>query len=170
MAQHTAMRPEFLERAGETAEGWEFIAPFTDAGGVSGEPGVPGAADFVTAHRKRFGAAPAAWSAEAYDVTGLVAQEVAALVGSATKGGAGPTGSPTATPSGGTPSAGTPSADGRPGRAALVAAIAASRYEGISRTYAFDEERQQLVGQDAHLYRAEGGRYRYLGPAPKPKS
>ncbi|MEV1087016.1 bifunctional serine/threonine-protein kinase/ABC transporter substrate-binding protein [Streptomyces microflavus] len=180
MAQHTVMRPEFLERAGETAEGWEFIAPFTDAGGVSGEPGVPGAADFAAAHRKRFGAAPAAWSAEAYDVTGLVAQEVAALVGSAAKGGAGPTGSPTATPSGGTssgstpsggtPSAGTPSADGRPGRAALVAAIAASRYKGISRTYAFDEERQQLVGQDAHLYRAEGGRYRYLGPAPKPKS
>lgn len=167
MAQHTVMRPEFLERAGESAEGWEFIAPFTDAGGVSGEPG---AADFAAAHRKRFGAAPAAWSAEAYDVTGLVAQEVAALVGSATKGGAGPTGSPTATPSGGTPSAGTPSADGRPGRAALVAAIAASRYKGISRTYAFDEERQQLVGQDAHLYRAEGGRYRYLGPAPKPKS
>ncbi|MFJ7058129.1 bifunctional serine/threonine-protein kinase/ABC transporter substrate-binding protein [Streptomyces microflavus] len=165
MAQHTVMRPEFLERAGDTAEGWEFIAPFTDAGGVSGTPGAPGAADFAAAHRKRFGAAPAAWSAEAYDVAGLVAQEVAALVGSATKGGGGPTGSPTAAPS-----AGTPSGDGRPGRAALVAAIATSRYEGISRTYAFDEERQQLVGQDAHLYRAEGGRYRYLGPAPKPKS
>ncbi|XMN05725.1 bifunctional serine/threonine-protein kinase/ABC transporter substrate-binding protein [Streptomyces griseobrunneus] len=170
MAQHTVMRPEFLERAGDTAEGWEFIAPFTDAGGVSGTPGAPGAADFAAAHRKRFGAAPAAWSAEAYDVAGLVAQEVAALVGSATKGGGGPTGSPTATPSGGTSSGSTPSADGRPGRAALVAAIATSRYEGISRTYAFDEERQQLVGQDAHLYRAEGGRYRYLGPAPKPKS
>ncbi|NED27944.1 serine/threonine protein kinase, partial [Streptomyces anulatus] len=64
----------------------------------------------------------------------------------------------------------TPSGDGRPTRSALTAAIAGARYEGISRTYAFDKESQQLIGQDAYLYRVEKGRHRYLGPAPKPKS
>ncbi|MGA5000274.1 protein kinase domain-containing protein [Streptomyces arboris] len=156
MAQHDVMGPEFLERAGEAAEGWEFVTPFTDADSGA----AAGAADFAAAHRKRFGAAPAAWSAEAYDVAGLVAQEVAALVTSATKRGAAPTGSPSPTSSG----------DGRPAHAALVAAITTSTYEGVSRTYAFDEERQLLVGRDAHLHRVEGGRYRYLGPAPQPKS
>ncbi|MFF8435494.1 bifunctional serine/threonine-protein kinase/ABC transporter substrate-binding protein [Streptomyces bacillaris] len=188
MAQHTAMRPEFLERAGEAAEGWEFIAPFTgadvvgaDTAGASARP----AADFAAAHRERFGAAPDAWAAEAYDVAGLVAREVAALVRGAGKSGteksgagkngavkseAAEGGSPTPTGSPGTaPPGASPSGDGRPGRATLAAAIAASRYEGISRTYAFDAERQQLVARDAHLHRVEGGRFRYVGPAPQPK-
>ncbi|MFG3404925.1 bifunctional serine/threonine-protein kinase/ABC transporter substrate-binding protein [Streptomyces sp. NPDC048142] len=149
MAQHTAMGPEFLELAGEAAEGWEFIAPFTDAS-------APAAATFAAAHRKRFGVAPAAWAAEAYDVAGLVARELAALADAAAAKRA-------------TASA-TPSGDGRPTRAQLTAAIAASRYEGVSRSYAFDEDRQQLVGQDAHMYGVEGGSLRYLGAAPKPES
>ncbi|MET8659708.1 bifunctional serine/threonine-protein kinase/ABC transporter substrate-binding protein [Streptomyces griseus] len=153
MAQLTVMGAQFLEQAGAAAEGWEFVAPFTDAG-------APGAATFAAAHRKRFGAAPAAWSAEAYDVTGLVARELAALTDAARKA--------TASAVGATAGA-APSGDGRPTRSALTAAIAGARYEGIARTYAFDKERQQLVGQDARLYRVEKGRYRYLGPAPKPK-
>lgn len=150
MAQHTVMGPEFLERAGKAAEGWEFITPFTDAS-------APDAADFAAAHRERFDAPPAAWSAEAYDAAGIVVQELAALAEKAAKAAKG---KPSASPSG----------DGRPSRSALTAAIAASRYEGVSRSYAFDEKRQQLAGQDAHLHRVEDGRYRYLGPAPKPKS
>ncbi|MGW6585553.1 bifunctional serine/threonine-protein kinase/ABC transporter substrate-binding protein [Streptomyces globisporus] len=162
MAQHTVMGPEFLEQAGAAADGWEFVAPFIDAT-------APAAATFAAAHRKRFGAAPAAWSAEAYDVAGLVARELATLAEAAAKG---------ATPAaeGTTPAATeasatvTPSGNGLPTRSALTAAIAAARYEGVARTYAFDKERQQLVGQDAHLYRVEDGSVRYVGPAPKPKS
>ncbi|MCR8946195.1 bifunctional serine/threonine-protein kinase/ABC transporter substrate-binding protein [Streptomyces sp. OUCMDZ-4982] len=183
VAQHTAMRPEFLKRAGEAAEGWEFIAPFTGAdmvGGDTASASARPAADFAAAHRERFGAAPDAWAAEAYDVAGLVAREAAALVrgaeksgaekNGAGKNGAAEGGSPTPTGSPGTaPPGASPSGDGRPGRAALAAAIAASRYEGISRTYAFDAERQQLVARDAHLHRVEGGRFRYVGPAPQPK-
>ncbi|MEI7032705.1 bifunctional serine/threonine-protein kinase/ABC transporter substrate-binding protein [Streptomyces pratensis] len=156
MAQHTAMGPEFVEGAGEAAEDWEFVAPFTDAS-------APAATAFTAAHRKRFGAAPAAWAAEAYDVAGLVARELAALAGRTAKSrkpGGGRSRAPSEQPSG----------DGRPTRFELTAAIAATRYEGVSRTYAFDEERQQLVGQDAYLYRVEDGRPRYLGPAPKAES
>ncbi|MCI4046140.1 bifunctional serine/threonine-protein kinase/ABC transporter substrate-binding protein [Streptomyces sp. TRM75563] len=162
MAQHTVMGPEFLKLAGAAADGWEFVAPFTDAG-------APAAATFAAAHRKRFDAAPAAWSAEAYDVAGLVARELAALAVAASKAATAGTKGATADGKGASASA-TPSGDGGPTRSALTAAIAAARYEGISRTYAFDEERQRLVGQDAHLYRVEDGRHRYLGPAPKPKS
>ncbi|MFF8965023.1 bifunctional serine/threonine-protein kinase/ABC transporter substrate-binding protein [Streptomyces globisporus] len=155
MAQHSVMGPEFLEQAGAAADGWEFVAPFIDATARA-------AATFAAAHRKRFGSAPAAWSAEAYDVAGLVARELAGLAEAVAK---------TATPSGKETSASvTPSGDGRPTRSALTAAIAAARYEGVSRSYAFDKERQQLVGREAHLYRVEDGRLRYLGPAPKPKS
>ncbi|MGW0301675.1 bifunctional serine/threonine-protein kinase/ABC transporter substrate-binding protein [Streptomyces anthocyanicus] len=148
MAQHTVMGPEFLERAGAAAEGWEFVAPFTDAA-------APAAATFAAAHRKRFGAEPDAWSAEAYDAAELVARELAGLAAAPTRGTA-----KTAAPSG----------DGRPARSTVAEAVAVSRYKGVSRDYAFDEERQQVLGQDAHLYRVEDGRYRYLGPAPKPKS
>ncbi|MFH8534742.1 bifunctional serine/threonine-protein kinase/ABC transporter substrate-binding protein [Streptomyces tendae] len=148
MAQHTVMGPEFLERAGGAAEGWEFVAPFTDAT-------APAAATFAAAHRERFGAEPDAWSAEAYDATEIVARELAGLAAALTRGTA-----KTAAPSG----------DGRPDRSAVAKAVAGSRYKGVSRDYAFDEERQQVLGQDAHLYRVEDGRYRYLGPAPKPKS
>ncbi|MFD4124382.1 bifunctional serine/threonine-protein kinase/ABC transporter substrate-binding protein [Streptomyces globisporus] len=155
MAQHAVMGPEFLQQAGAAADGWEFVAPFIDAT-------APAAATFAAAHRKRFGSAPAAWSAEAYDVAGLVARELAGLAEAAAK---------TATPAGKEASASvTPSGDGRPTRSALTAAIAAARYEGVSRSYAFDKERQQLVSREAHLYRVEDGRLRYLGPAPKPKS
>ncbi|MFF4857891.1 bifunctional serine/threonine-protein kinase/ABC transporter substrate-binding protein [Streptomyces rubiginosohelvolus] len=154
MAQHAVMGPEFLEQAGAAADGWEFVAPFIDAN-------APAAATFAAAHRKRFGAAPAAWSAEAYDVAGLVARELAGLAAAA-KG---------ATPEAkGASASVTPSGDGRPTRSALTAAIAGARYEGVSRSYAFDKERQQLVSREAHLYRVEDGRLRYLGPAPKPKS
>ncbi|WP_329025914.1 bifunctional serine/threonine-protein kinase/ABC transporter substrate-binding protein [Streptomyces sp. NBC_00690] len=160
MAQHTVMGAEFLERAGAAAEGWEFVAPFTHAT-------APAAATFAAAHRGRFGAEPAAWSAEAYDAAGLVARALADLVG----GGADGTGA-RATPSGRGGSA-RPTRPPRkaetvpPTRSALTAAVAATRYEGISRSYTFDEDNQSLVGRHAHLYRVENRRYRYLGPAPE---
>ncbi|MGW8981610.1 bifunctional serine/threonine-protein kinase/ABC transporter substrate-binding protein [Streptomyces parvus] len=161
MAQHTAMGPEFLEQAGAAADGWEFVAPFIDAA-------APAAATFAAAHRKRFGAAPAAWSAEAYDVAGLVARELARLA-EATAEGATPTAKGATPAATGASASATPSGNGLPSRSALTAAIAAARYEGVSRSYAFDKERQQLVGQEAHLYRVKDGGVRYVGPAPKPE-
>ncbi|MER5983581.1 bifunctional serine/threonine-protein kinase/ABC transporter substrate-binding protein [Streptomyces sp. NPDC001787] len=180
IGQHTVMGPDFLAKAGDAATGWEFITPYTDAT-------APAAKAFAAAHRERFGSAPAAWAAEAYDVTGLVAQALAALVkgdkddatgkpggAEGKNGSASPenSASPGSAPSQDTGSVRPTARSGRvvrPGRAAIVAEIAASTYKGISRTYAFDEERS-LVGHDAHLYRVENGRYRYLGPAPKPAS
>ncbi|MFF2651542.1 bifunctional serine/threonine-protein kinase/ABC transporter substrate-binding protein [Streptomyces sp. NPDC058045] len=151
VAQHTAMGPEFLKKAGAAAEGWEFIAPFTDAS-------APAAAGFAAAHRERYGSAPAAWSAEAYDVAGLVTAQLATLVEKSAKTATKGTKDTEASPS--------PSGPARPTRSALAAAIAAGRHKGVSRTYVFDDT-QRLVGRDAYLYRVKGGRLKYAGPAPK---
>lgn len=134
MATHTVMDGDFLKEAGEAAERWEFTAPFTD-------PAAPAAKDFAAAHRAKYGAAPAHWAAEAYDVAGLVIAAVAVLADG-------------------------PGKPKRPSRTALVAKIAASSFKGVSRTYAFGEG-YRLKSGDAHLYGVRNGRYVYLGAAPK---
>ncbi|MFE2931866.1 bifunctional serine/threonine-protein kinase/ABC transporter substrate-binding protein [Streptomyces sp. NPDC059278] len=131
MAMHTAMDAGFLKDAGESAETWEFTAPYIDAT-------APRAKEFTAAHRARFGSAPGHWAAEAYDAAGLVVAALTALAKGAQ----------------------------RPARAALVEKIAVSTYEGVSRTYAFDES-HRLKGSDAYLYGVRDGDYHYLGPAPK---
>ncbi|MFF1647774.1 bifunctional serine/threonine-protein kinase/ABC transporter substrate-binding protein [Streptomyces sp. NPDC058240] len=98
----------------------------------------PEAKEFAAAHRKRFGGGPGHWAAEAYDAAGLVIAALTAL----TKGAQ------------------------RPARSALVAGIAAATYEGVSRTYAFDDT-HRLKGSDAYLYGVRGGAYHYLGRAPR---
>ncbi|MFI6645285.1 bifunctional serine/threonine-protein kinase/ABC transporter substrate-binding protein [Streptomyces sp. NPDC050504] len=138
MAMYTSMTPAFLQQAGEAAEGWEFTVPYT-------APTAPAARAFTAAHRKRYGTPPEPWAAEAYDVTRMVADAVAALA----KGGR------------------------RPARSALVAALAKGVHHGVSHAYAFGK-RGVLTAVDheslptaGHLYRAESGAFRYLGPAPK---
>ncbi|MFJ5817097.1 bifunctional serine/threonine-protein kinase/ABC transporter substrate-binding protein [Streptomyces sp. NPDC093108] len=98
----------------------------------------PEAKEFASAHRRRFGSAPGHWAAEAYDAAGLV---VAALT-TLTKGAQ------------------------RPARAALVTGIASATYEGVSRTYVFDEA-HRLKRSGAYLYGVRDGGYRYLGRAPR---
>ncbi|MFK0099643.1 bifunctional serine/threonine-protein kinase/ABC transporter substrate-binding protein [Streptomyces sp. NPDC091040] len=106
------------------------------------DPAAPAAKKFAAAHRAAFDAAPAHWAAEAYDAAGIATAAVTALAKT---------------------TAGRPK---RPSRSALVAKIAASAYEGVSRTYVFDEN-HRIKGDDAHLYGVRDGRYVYLGAAPK---
>lgn len=98
--------------------------------------------DFATAYRERFDAAPAPWAAEAYDVTRLIADRLTAL---ARKG------------------------KRRPARAALAGALAAARFEGLTTTYSFDDQRQIEQGK-IHHHRVEGGRFGYVGPVALPGS
>ncbi|MGW2259678.1 bifunctional serine/threonine-protein kinase/ABC transporter substrate-binding protein [Streptomyces sp. NPDC001780] len=62
---HPAAGPEFLTAAGAAAEGWQVFAPYID-------PSAAPVRAFATAHRKRYGAPPAYWAAEAYDVARMV--------------------------------------------------------------------------------------------------
>ncbi|MFW6691864.1 bifunctional serine/threonine-protein kinase/ABC transporter substrate-binding protein [Streptomyces sp. MAR4 CNX-425] len=131
VAFHTSMTPDFLAEAGDGADGWEFIAPFTAVGAAGTE-------EFAAAHEKRFGEPPAYWAAEAYDAATLVGDALTRLA-----------------------KRGKP-----PPRADLLKRLAASRHEGISRTYAFTKERE-VEGADAHRYVVRDGRFRYAGPVPR---
>lgn len=106
------------------------------------DPAAPAAKKFAAAHRATFDAAPAHWAAEAYDAAQIAIAAVTALARTRTGG------------------------PKRPSRSALVAKIAASTYEGVSRTYVFDED-HRIKGDDAYLYGVRDGRYVYLGAAPK---
>jgi ABC-type branched-subunit amino acid transport system substrate-binding protein len=77
LAPQAVLDPEFLEAAGDAAEGWLVTASFIDPSAV------PAAAAFTAAFRKRFGSAPGYYAAEAYDTVNLVIQELV----KATKGG-----------------------------------------------------------------------------------
>ncbi|MFJ8107335.1 bifunctional serine/threonine-protein kinase/ABC transporter substrate-binding protein [Streptomyces sp. NPDC096132] len=58
---------DFLDAAGEAAEGWLITSTCVDP------VALPEAADFTAAHRKRFGSAPGFFAVEAYDAVNLIA-------------------------------------------------------------------------------------------------
>ncbi|WP_431954765.1 bifunctional serine/threonine-protein kinase/ABC transporter substrate-binding protein [Actinacidiphila sp. bgisy167] len=62
---YPAAGPEFLTAAGSAADGWQVFAPYID-------PSAAPVRVFATAYRKRYGAAPPYWAAEAYDVARMV--------------------------------------------------------------------------------------------------
>ncbi|MEU6899942.1 bifunctional serine/threonine-protein kinase/ABC transporter substrate-binding protein [Streptomyces virginiae] len=95
----------------------------------------PAAEEFVAAHRSAYGEPPARWATEAYDAVGLLATALTGLEG-----------------------------EGR-GRAGLSRRIFRTTYQGLAKTVAFDTGTRALSGDSlAHLYRAEKGAFRYLGP------
>ncbi|MGW1766817.1 bifunctional serine/threonine-protein kinase/ABC transporter substrate-binding protein [Streptomyces sp. NPDC002073] len=130
-ADYPVAGAEFLARAGTAAEGWQFLAPYT------GPEAAPAAA-VARAHRTAYGTAPAAWTAESYDLALLVADRLAAL----SPGGR------------------------RPARTDLLAALAKGSYRGLVKTYAFDAE-HRIKGVVSFLHRVERGRLRYVGPVPQ---
>ncbi|MFI6554729.1 protein kinase domain-containing protein [Streptomyces griseus] len=124
-----ALGPAFLDGAGQAAEGWVFAEAYADPAAL------PAAEAFTAAHRKRFGAPPATWAAEAYDAVGLIAR-----------------------------AAGTTSASGEV-RSGIGGRIVRTEHRGIVRTLAFQASTRQLRYENGiFLYRIEQGRPRFLGP------
>ncbi|MFD3542356.1 bifunctional serine/threonine-protein kinase/ABC transporter substrate-binding protein [Streptomyces sp. NPDC058662] len=99
-------------------------------------PETPEVAEVARAHRAAYGSAPDVWTAEAYDAAGLVIDRLVTAARDA----------------------------GRPARAALLSALSRGTYQGLTKKYAFDQERQ-VQGITFHLHRVEGGRIRYVGRA-----
>ncbi|MEV6379954.1 ABC transporter substrate-binding protein [Streptomyces sp. NPDC051773] len=98
---------------------------------------VPEAKAFVDAYRKRWKKAPPRYAAEAYDVTSMVLTSLADL----------PSRSRT--------------------REDLLAALRAVKYQGITRTYAFQKNGLPVIdGTGGYLWRVENGAFVYGGPAP----
>ncbi|MBQ1091713.1 bifunctional serine/threonine-protein kinase/ABC transporter substrate-binding protein [Streptomyces sp. B93] len=77
------MRSAFLDEAGDAAEGWVFEAPYSAAPyAESPSKATKAAKEFTAAHRRRYGAGPGRWAAEAYDAVHLVARAIGGLGGS----------------------------------------------------------------------------------------
>ncbi|MCB5165430.1 bifunctional serine/threonine-protein kinase/ABC transporter substrate-binding protein [Streptomyces bambusae] len=129
-ADYAVLGDEFVRRAGPSGEGWQFLTPYTGTD-------TPQTAALVRAHRTAYGTAPGVWTAEAYDVAGLVAGQLAQLA----------------------------RAGRRPARADLLTALAKTDHRGLARSYAFDEEFRTKTPV-SYLHRIERGAVRYVGPAP----
>ncbi|MCT6777754.1 ABC transporter substrate-binding protein [Streptomyces sp. CS7] len=129
VAAGPALGPAFLDGAGAAADGWVFAEAYADPAAL------PAARTFTAAHRKRFGAPPATWAAEAYDAVGLIAR-----------------------------SAGTTSASGEV-RSGIGGRLVRTEHRGIVRTLAFDASTRQVrIPDGIFLHRIEKGRPRFLGP------
>ncbi|MGI5359418.1 bifunctional serine/threonine-protein kinase/ABC transporter substrate-binding protein [Streptomyces sp. CA-252508] len=133
VSAHPLLGERFLTAAGRAAEGWVAVAPAADPALL------PAGAAFTAAHRRRFGAVPARYSVEAYDVTNML------LAGLERLGRA------------------------RPTRATLLAAVRGTPYQGITKKFAFRARTGEFViGADngVFLWRVERGAFRCDGPAP----
>ncbi|MFD5631031.1 bifunctional serine/threonine-protein kinase/ABC transporter substrate-binding protein [Streptomyces sp. NPDC127072] len=132
LSSQAVIDPAFLDQAKEAAEGWVLTSSFVDPAAV------PASAPFTAAFRKRYGAAPGYYAAEAYDAVNLVLQELV----KATK-------------------AGRP-----PRRQELVGLLRKSRYKGITKEFSFKPDDGTFAGWGIFLHQVEGGRFRFLGAAP----
>ncbi|MEU4268529.1 bifunctional serine/threonine-protein kinase/ABC transporter substrate-binding protein [Streptomyces sp. NPDC026092] len=128
----------FLTEAGAAAEGWILGAPVTDPTTRKE------AAAFVAAHRTRYGAPPAYYAGESFDVVNLLIQEVE----KAAKGGQ------------------------RPDRTTLTPALRKATYTGAMGGYTFDTESGNLTGIGTFMYAVRNGRFAPLefAPAGPPKN
>ncbi|MFE3150284.1 bifunctional serine/threonine-protein kinase/ABC transporter substrate-binding protein [Streptomyces sp. NPDC059218] len=128
MSVGPVLAPAFLRGAGRAAEGWVFAQAYTDP------TALPAAKAFTAAHRKRFGAPPGRWSAEAYDAAGLIARAART----------------------------TSAADVE--RGGIAQRLFRTTQPGITRTLSFRPDiRQVRIEAGMFLYRVRGGRARFLG-------
>ncbi|WP_405407099.1 ABC transporter substrate-binding protein [Streptomyces sp. NBC_01104] len=119
--------PRFVREAGAAAEGWLVVSTSADPATV------PSVRRFATAFRKRFGAAPPLFAAEAYDAVGLIA---------ACAGGLG---------------------RDRVTRQDLLPVLRTTTFKGVSRSYAFEPANGMYAGTGVFIYRVERGRFGFLG-------
>ncbi|NUP22082.1 MAG: ABC transporter substrate-binding protein [Streptomyces sp.] len=98
----------------------------------------PEAKAFRAAHRALFGAEPEWYAVETYDVAQFAVKTLGSL------------------------------SAGRRTRQTLTTALRSGSHKGIARNLAFDKDTGALVadGSGVHLWKVEGGRFAYQGPAP----
>ncbi|MFF3379641.1 bifunctional serine/threonine-protein kinase/ABC transporter substrate-binding protein [Streptomyces sp. NPDC002680] len=144
IASQAVIDQEFLDLAGDAAEGWLMTSSFIDP------TAVPAAASFTTAFRKRYGAAPGHYAAEAYDTVNLVIQELLKATKSTKSTG----------------STKTTKAEQPPNRQELVSLLRKGHYKGITKEFSFEPDDGTFAGWGIFLHQVENGRFRFLGDAP----
>ncbi|MEU4273533.1 bifunctional serine/threonine-protein kinase/ABC transporter substrate-binding protein [Streptomyces tanashiensis] len=133
--------PAFLKEAGADAEGWFVCAPVIDPVQRAADTKQKAAdrkltQDFLDAHRKRYGTAPAFYTGESFDVVNLVVSWLSANA-----------------------------AKGPLTRKGLWEALRTRKYTGAMGGYTFDKN-GDLSGVGTFLYGVQKGAYKFLGAAP----
>ncbi|SEC74484.1 bifunctional serine/threonine-protein kinase/ABC transporter substrate-binding protein [Streptomyces sp. TLI_105] len=123
--------PDFLARGGADAEGWFVCAPVADPATLKS------AATFNAAHRKRYGAAPAYYAGESYDVVTMTIGQLAADA----------------------------KAGRKPARKGLWAALRKQKYTGATGSLMFNETGELSPG-GTYVYAVRNGAYQPVGAAP----
>ncbi|MGW0576645.1 protein kinase domain-containing protein [Streptomyces sp. NPDC002920] len=129
MAPEPVLEAEFLTEAGTAAEGWLISTAYVDPAGL------PAAARFVAAYKKRFAVRTVEpFAVEAYDALLFVAQGLRALGTAAVE------------------------------RGAMVHRLRAATYKGLAKTIEFDTPTDEFHGVNGlFLHRVENGTPRFLG-------
>jgi branched-chain amino acid transport system substrate-binding protein len=116
---------QFVKLAGDASEGWYMTCPCTDPTANAKTK------EFATDYKKEFNQAPGTYSAESYDVTNMIIEQLKKL------------GKDTS-------------------REKLRDALAKATYEGLTKTFSFDES-GNLKKQAIFLYQVKNGKIEYLG-------
>ncbi|WP_051844466.1 bifunctional serine/threonine-protein kinase/ABC transporter substrate-binding protein [Streptomyces globisporus] len=132
---------KFLKEAGSAAEGWFVCAPVIDpvqrAADTKQKPADRKATqDFLDAYRRRYGADPAFYTGESFDVVNLVTSWLSSNA-----------------------------AKGPLTRKGLWEALRKQKYSGAMGGYTFDKN-GELSGVGTFLYGVQKGAYKFLGAAP----
>ncbi|GLW47174.1 hypothetical protein Stsp02_28360 [Streptomyces sp. NBRC 14336] len=136
--QHLLHGSDFPTSAGAAGEGWYVVDAAVDPSALTSKE----AREFTTAWRKRYGAAPEPYAAEAYDTVRLLLAEFERTV---------------------------PKSKGRrPARAELGERLAEATYQGIARTYAFGDYHQFTTDNNGwlsgtYIHEVRDGRFQQLG-------
>jgi branched-chain amino acid transport system substrate-binding protein len=116
---------QFVKLAGDASEGWYMTCPCTDPTANAKTK------EFAADYKKEFNQAPGTYSAESYDVTNMIIEQLKKL------------GKDTS-------------------REKLRDALAKATYEGLTKTFSFDEN-GNLKKQAIFLYQVKNGKIEYLG-------
>ncbi|MEU8134506.1 branched-chain amino acid ABC transporter substrate-binding protein [Streptodolium elevatio] len=120
--------PKFIELAGDAADNWYLTCPCTDA------KVEPATKDFTTAYTAQFKEAPSTYSAESFDLTNMVIQEIKKLDEAGTK----------------------------ITRELMLTNLKKASYKGLTKTFSFDEK-GEFAGKGIYLYEVKAGKIGYLG-------
>jgi len=122
---------QFVQLAGDSADGWYLTCPCADATVEAATQ------QFSADYNTRFKTPPSTYSAEAYDVTNMVIQQLVSFTG-----------------------------DEKPTREAMLNKLKTASYQGLTKTFKF-KENGEFDGATTFIYEVKAGKIDYLGDIDK---
>ncbi|MGA4542244.1 branched-chain amino acid ABC transporter substrate-binding protein [Uniformispora flossi] len=120
--------PKFIELAGDASNNWYLTCPCTDANVEAATK------QFTADYTKAFNTAPSTYSAESFDLTNMVIEQIKGLDAAGTK----------------------------ITRELMLGKLKTAEYKGLTKTFKFDEK-GEFAGAGIYLYQVKSGKIEYEG-------